>query len=83
MQFFIGLVALAVGISMVIKTDKYIEFLGRNDWAEQKLGQGGTWLFYKLIGVVICLLGILGVTGLLTGFMGGALGAIFGPRQSL
>lgn len=81
MQFFIGLMIMAIGVSMVVKTDSWLGFLGRNDWAEQKLGPGGSRLLYKIIGLFFCFFGILGITGLLNGFMTTTLGAIFGPRE--
>lgn len=81
MEFFIGLVILAVGVSMVVKTGSWLGFLGRNEWAEQKFGPGGSRLLYKIIGLIFCFLGILGITGLLNGFMTTTLGAIFGPRE--
>ncbi len=76
-QQIIGLIAIGVGFSMVYKTRGWTEFLGRNDWAEDKLGPGGTQLFYKLIGTGICILGIFGVTGILDGFVYGIASTVF------
>lgn len=79
-QFLIGTAAMAVGMHMVIKTDVYFGIMGQNAWAEAKLGPGGTRLLYKLIGMFITFLGILGVTGQLTGFAQGAVMSVFGSR---
>lgn len=78
-SFFIGLACSAVGFSMVYKTDWYLGFMGLNDWAETKLGGGGTRLMYKLIGVLFCFLGILGMTGQLNDLLAGTAGLVFGP----
>ena len=56
---------IAVGIHMVVKTDKYLSFFGRVAWAEQHLGlEGGSRLFYKLLGLGAALIGIAIITGL-------------------
>ena len=79
-QFIIGAAMIGVGMHMVIKTDVYLGFMGRNEWAEEKFGPGGTRLFYKLIGLLVTFLGILGVTGQLTGLAQGVVTTIFGNR---
>lgn len=78
-QRWIGLVLIAVGFHMVYKTDSYFSFLGRNDWAEEHFS-GGSRFFYKLIGCVICFLGVLGVSGVLQGAAVGLLTTVFGPK---
>lgn len=80
-SFLIGLALAGGGFSMVYKTDWYIGFMGLNDWAENKLGGGGTRLMYKLIGVVFCFLGALGMTGQLGGLAEGAATAVFGLKK--
>lgn len=80
-QFFIGLVFLILGMHIVWKTEVYFGFFGASEWAERKFGPGGTRTFYKLVGLILVFLGILGATGLLSGFMTGAVGAIFGTRK--
>lgn len=76
-SFFIGLALSAFGFSMVYKTDWYLGFMGLNDWAETKLGGGGTRLMYKLIGVMLCFFGILALTGQLGGLMEGVASMVF------
>lgn len=71
MTFFIGLVMLAVGALITVKSDKVLEMFGRSEFFETKLGSsGGSRLGYKLLGITIALLGILAMTGLIQGFMG-------------
>lgn len=58
-----GFILFAVGPTMVIKTDWYLENIGRIDWAEAHLG-GGTRFFFKLLGIVLIFLGLLMMFGL-------------------
>lgn len=80
-SFLIGLVIAVISFSMVYKTDWYLGFFGLSDWAENKLGPGGSRLLYKLIGVFGCFLGVLGMTGQLSGFAEGIAGFLFGVKR--
>ncbi len=80
MHYFIGAFAIAAGVAMIIKTEWLIQNFGTSAWAEEKLGtSGGSRIFYKLIGLVIVLIGFLLVTNLFEGFLLGTIGRIF-PR---
>ena len=81
MKYVVTLIAVAVGCLMVIKTAWFVENFGRSDWAEAKLGGGGTTLMYKLIGIAVIVLAILGATGALGEIILGVFGGMFGgPR---
>jgi hypothetical protein len=59
-----------VGALITIKSEKLLEFFGRIDFFEDKLGtSGGSRLGYKLIGLLIFFLGMLTMTGLIGGFL--------------
>lgn len=59
-----GLVVMAIGFVMVAKTDIPMAIIGRVAWAEEHLGlDGGTRLFWKLVGTGVCLVGIVIMTG--------------------
>ena len=74
MSFFIGLIMLIVGFAIVVKSESMLRNFGRIAFFDNKLGtEGGSRLGYKLIGMIIIFLGILGVTGLIGGFMEWAL----------
>lgn len=79
-QFFIGLAITAFGVGMAWKTEYALELLGRNWWAEKNFGGGGSRLFYKLIGIGFCVLGIVVMTDLWEEFVGGIIRAMFGRR---
>jgi len=63
-----------LGPLLVIKTDWFLENIGRIDWAEQHLG-GGTRFFLKLLGILFILLGLL----MMFGLFGPLVWWIFGP----
>ncbi len=55
-----------VGFLMTWKTEWIIENFGKLPWPEEHLGSsGGTRLFYKLIGILLIILGFMAMTGLL------------------
>jgi len=59
---------------MVWKTVVFQEWTGKIEFAEEKLGSGGTNTFLKLIGAGVCFIGVAIATNLisdiLTGFAG-------------
>jgi hypothetical protein len=76
MKYFIGVICIGIGFVIIWKSDWLMNNFGRIAWAEEKLGmEGGTRLFYKLIGVVIIVFAFLFMSGALEGI----LRAIFGP----
>jgi hypothetical protein len=63
-QILIGLAMLAAGAFLVIKTEWFIYNIGRIAWFEAKLGtEGGSRLGYKLVGIILIILGIIVSTG--------------------
>ncbi len=81
MKYFVAILAVAIGALMVIKTEWFLENFGKSDWAEAKLGGGGSRLMYKLIGLAAIILALLGVTGALGEIILSIFGGIFGgPR---
>jgi hypothetical protein len=70
MSFFwriiLGLVVMAVGFHMVWKTLAYQDWIGLIDFAEEKFGSGGTNTFLKLIGALICFIGVAIATNLIS-----------------
>lgn len=79
MKFFVGILAIALGVFMVIKTEFFVQNFGSIAWAEEHLGSsGGTRLMYKLIGLAFIALSVLGMTGLLGNMILGVVGGLFG-----
>ncbi len=70
-----GLVVSGLGVYTVMHTETIIDFFGTSDWADSKLGGGGTRLVYKLIGIVTILLGFLAMFNLWNAFLAVTLGS--------
>lgn len=79
LRIVIGLALAAIGFTFVWKTRKYIETFGSIDWADAKLGGGGTNLVYKTIGLVLIFIGFIVATNMWNAFLEATLGSIF-PR---
>ncbi|MFA5183923.1 MAG: hypothetical protein WC456_00170 [Patescibacteria group bacterium] len=64
MSIVIGILSIAAGAALVIKTEWFINNFGRIAWFEEKMGSdGGSRLGYKLIGVGLLFIGIITLTG--------------------
>jgi hypothetical protein len=69
-----GFLLFISGPFLVIKTDWFLENVGRIDWAEQHLG-GGTRFFFKLLGIIFIFFGLL----MMFNLFGSLVMWIFGP----
>lgn len=79
MNFIWGLLGIALGSLLIMKTEWFVQNFGSNAWAEEHMGtSGGTRLMYKLIGIVIIFISMMAATGLLGGFIMGTFGKLFG-----
>jgi hypothetical protein len=77
MRYFIGLLLVAVGVGMVLKTEWIISNFGSSAWAEEKFGtSGGSRMMYKVIGIVLIFFGFLSITNMIQGFLIGTVGRI-------
>lgn len=75
-----GVVLLAIGCILVIKSEWFLQNFGSIAWAEQKLGtEGGSRLMYKLIGLVFIFIGFIVLTGMTRGFLMGTVGKVLLP----
>lgn len=77
LRIFLSAIGISIGLFFVIKTELVIRAVGYNAWAEDKLGSGGTWTFYKLIGILICFISLLYLTGLLGSTVRSILSLVF------
>lgn len=81
MSYIIGIIAIALGVVLILKTEWFVENFGSIAWAEQHLGtEGGTRLMYKLIGIAMIALSVMGMTGLLGEIIIGSFGKLFGLK---
>lgn len=82
MRILFGLIGLVVGALIVIKAEWFYQNFGTVPWAEAHLGsEGGSRLFYKLIGLAAILLSFLYISGLLENILLSIFGPLFGGRQ--
>ena len=58
-----GLIVVAFGALVVIKTDFFYSMTGALEWPETHIGPGGTRIFLKIVGIVIIFLALLYLTG--------------------
>lgn len=64
MRIFLGLIATVVGFIITWKANWIVNNFGRVPWAEKWLGiEGGSRLFWKLMGVLIVVIGWLYMIG--------------------
>ena len=69
MRILFGIVLVILGALLVIKTEPIYNFFGPVPFAEKYIhSEGGSRLFYKLIGITIILVGFSLITGLHRGF---------------
>lgn len=66
----LGLAIMVVGFLIVKKTNVVISWFGRVPFAEDKFGEGGSYFFYKLLGVLISFLGIFIATNIVNDMLG-------------
>ncbi|MFH1404666.1 MAG: hypothetical protein ABIH21_01040 [Patescibacteria group bacterium] len=64
-RIILGLAVMVAGFVIVWKTRVLMSWFGANAWAEQKFGPGGSWLFYKLVGLLTAFIGIFIATGII------------------
>lgn len=70
MQYILGLLLAGFGFLMVWKTDKFYEFFGPLPVAEKYIhSEGGSRMLYKLIGVVLIIVGFMIFTNLEQSFV--------------
>ncbi len=61
---------IAAGLFMIIKTEGLISWFGRIAWAEEKLGsEGGTRVFYKILGMGAIVLAFMIMSGKIVGLL--------------
>lgn len=69
LKILVFIAALIIGLVLMIYTEPLIRTFGKADWAEAKFGtMGGTYLLWKLIGIIIIIIGFLFMVGTLDGF---------------
>ncbi len=81
LRIVIGLVIAVVGTFFVIKTTTVLDTFGTVEWAESKLGGGGSRLFYKLLGILFIFIGFIVMTNLWNAFLEATIGSLLPTPQ--
>jgi len=68
LRVLIGIIVIFAGIILLAKSYKVVQKIGYNDWAEEHLGGGGTYLLVKLVGMILILLAVLLIFGVIKPF---------------
>ncbi len=78
MKYILGILGIALGAVMVIKTQWFVENFGYSAWAEEKLGGGGTRLMYKVLGIIFIIIALLVMTDMMGPILLNIFGRLFG-----
>lgn len=62
----LGLIVMAIGFWMVLKTETVLSWFGEVPFAEDKFGPGGSRFFYKLLGILVTFIGIFIATNIIS-----------------
>lgn len=73
-RILVGLLLVALGILVVLYTEKFHDFFGTLNFADRWIGAGGSRLMYKFIGIIVSLVGFLYMTNLLHSFLNATVG---------
>ena len=68
-RIIIGIVVAVVGFLMVWKAPKFAEAIGAQPWLEKIVGEGNTIGAYKLLGLIIIIVGCMVATNLVQGLL--------------
>ncbi len=70
MRFILGIIIMAIGIALVIKSEWMLNNFGSIGFFERYLGSsGGSRLGYKLVGMLFFFIGLLIMTNMIGGLM--------------
>jgi len=77
----LGIFVMSIGFLMVKRTEVVHSWFGYNDFAERTFGQGGSYLFYKLIGILIVFIGIFIATNVASDILESLARVLTGNRK--
>ena len=76
-RIIVFIIGTAAGVSLVWKTQWYVENFGKSVWAEDKLSMaGGSRMLYKIIGILIIFFCWIYAFGMLQGCLEGTIGQV-------
>jgi hypothetical protein len=81
MRLLIGLIGIPLGFYIVIKREQLKDFTGDIEFAEKRLGSGGTYTFFVLLGVLVAAGSMMYMFGVLQLLLGDTVGRLLFPSQ--
>jgi len=54
---------ISAGFVLIVKTRAVVDFTGTNDWVDRTFGDGQTYNFYKVVGIVVIFVSFLYLIG--------------------
>lgn len=82
MRYLLAFIGVAIGGLIVIYSEKLYNAFGPIPWAEAHLGaEGGSRLFYKLIGLAVIFVSFFYMSGILESIFLGIFGRLFGIQR--
>jgi len=58
-----------IGFLFVARTQILMSWFGPSQFAEEKMGSGGSWLYYKIWGIIIAFTGVFIATNIISDMM--------------
>ncbi|MDP2736754.1 MAG: hypothetical protein Q8O59_03180 [bacterium] len=82
MRFLLGMIIIAGGFVLVWQANWIVTTFGHVPWAEKYLGsEGGSRLFWKLMGILVIFIAMLYMFGFIEGVIWSVFGSLFGQRN--
>lgn len=69
LRLILSILGMAAGFGLIIKTSQVVNFTGENMWVEETFGNGQTYNFYKILGMIISFASFLYLIGDLDGII--------------
>lgn len=76
-SFIVGIIGILIGFAILKYREPIRDFLGNIGFAEEYLGQGGTWTFISAMGILVPVLSVLYMFGTLQSFLIKSFGRFF------
>lgn len=61
-KIIVFIISLPLGLALMIKSEPLVRLFGKNSWAE-RVAPGGSYTMWKLIGLIVVILGFLFLIG--------------------
>jgi len=63
LKIILFIISILVGLYFLVKSEYIVRVIGHNAWVDSYLGRGGSYLMWKVIGIIVIGLGFLYLLG--------------------